>query len=27
VMEDEEGLRTITHFGKKLAWLANKIAQ
>lgn len=27
VIEDEEGVRTITYFGKKLAWLAEKIAK
>ncbi|MCW4041930.1 MAG: flavodoxin family protein [Candidatus Bathyarchaeota archaeon] len=27
VIEDEEGVKTITHFGKKLAWLAKKIAE
>jgi len=27
VIEDGEGVRTITHFGKKLAWLAKKVAE
>ena len=26
VLNDEEGARTVKHFGRKLAWLAKKIA-
>lgn len=27
VVKDEEGVRTVRNFGKKLAWLAKKIAE